>query len=393
VGIRGGGQMPRAGQMKPAVQERLSDRIAIGLLTRTYPVELVDEVVAATGRAERRHRLLPARVVVYYVLAMALFAEQAYEEVAQLLTHGLGWASRWRGSWRVPSKSAIAQGRARLGPEPLAMLFARAVRPLATEATRGAWYRGRRLMAIDEACLAVADTPANEAAFGRPGSGRGQESGASPQVRMVGLAEAGIYALVDAVIGPYPMKEMTLAAGLAGSCAPGMLVMVNRGFPTAMPWRQLTAGGADLLWRTKSHVVLPVDHTLPDGSYLSHIKAADDRAGEPVMVRVVEHAPNDLGRLTSEAPYRLVTSILDPAEAPTTELAALYAQRWEFQTALDELKAHQRGAGLVLRSKTPEGVYQEIYGHLLVHYAIRVLMHDVALQADHDTDRIGFYGL
>jgi hypothetical protein len=385
--------MPRAGQTKPAVQERLSDRIAIGLLTSTYPVELVDEVVAATGRVERRHRLLPARVVVYYVLAMALFAEQAYEEVARLLTHGLGWASRWRGSWRVPSKSAIAQGRARLGPEPLAMLFARAARPLATEATRGAWYRGRRLMALDGTCLDVADTPANEAAFGRPGSGRGESCGAFPQVRVVGLAEAGIYALVDAVIGPYTTGEMTLAAGLAGSCAPGMLVMVNRGFPSAKLWRQLTAGGADLLWRTKPNVVLPVDHTLPDGSYLSHIKAAGNRPSELVVLRVIKYTLSDPGRLTPEAPYRLVTSILDPAEAPAAELAACYAERWEFETALDELKAHQHGAGLVLRSKTPDGVYQEIYGHLLVHYAIRVLMHNVALQTDHDTDRIGFYGL
>src|SRR5512133_489298 len=163
-----GGGMPGAGQVKPPVVERLSDRIAIGVLTSTFPPGLVDQVVAGGGRREERQRLLPARVVVWLVLAMALFSGQAYEEVARLLAGGLGWAGRWRQWWRVPSTPAIAKARARLGPEPLALLFGRSAGPLATEETRGAWYRGLRVLSLDGTTLEVPDTFANAAAFGRP---------------------------------------------------------------------------------------------------------------------------------------------------------------------------------------------------------------------------------
>src|SRR6266508_6973998 len=176
--------MPRAGQTKPPVAPRLSDRIAIGVLTRTFPPELVDRVIAKTGRAEQRQRLLPARVVVYYTLAMCLFAQVGYEEVMRLLVEGLAWLRRFEGTWQVPDKSSIARARARLGPAPLRELFVEVARPLATQATKGAWYRDWRLVALDGTTLDVADTPANLAAFGRPGGGRGQ--GAFPQVRLVG---------------------------------------------------------------------------------------------------------------------------------------------------------------------------------------------------------------
>ncbi len=141
--------MPRAGQVKPPVEERLSDRIAIGVLTSIYPPELVDRVVAEAGRTQQRERLLPARVVVWLVLAMALFSGQAYEEVARLLAGGLGWARRWQQWFRVPSTPAIAKARARLGAEPLRRLFAEVAQPLATPGTKGAWYRGWRLLPVD----------------------------------------------------------------------------------------------------------------------------------------------------------------------------------------------------------------------------------------------------
>ena len=163
--------MPRAGQVKPPVVERLSDRIAIGVLTSTYPPALVDQVVAEAGRREERQRLLPARVVVWLVLAMALFSGQAYEEVARLLAGGLGWARRWRQWFRVPSTPAIAKAGARLGPEPLELLFRRSAGPLATQETRGAWYRGLRVLSLDGTTLEVPDTPATqETALTWPGA-------------------------------------------------------------------------------------------------------------------------------------------------------------------------------------------------------------------------------
>jgi hypothetical protein len=234
--------MPRVGQVKPPVQERLSDRVAIGVLTATFPPELVDRVIAQAGRRERRHRLLPARVVVYLVLALALFSGQAYEEVARLLTKGLAWARRWRGAWQVPTTKAITRARQRLGAGPLQALFAEVAGPLATPGTPGAWYRGRRVLAIDGTTLDVPDTPANQAAFGRPKTRRGERA-AFPQVRVVALAECGTHAIVAAVLGPLASSETTLAAGLFGRLGAGVLLLADRGFIGFDLWRAAAAIG------------------------------------------------------------------------------------------------------------------------------------------------------
>jgi hypothetical protein len=393
--------MPRAGQVKRPDDERLSDRIAIGVLTATFPPGLVDRVVDATGRRERRQRLLPARVVVYFTLAMCVFSQVGYEEVARLLTHGLAWARRWRGAWQVPTTGSLTRARARLGPEPLAALFGQTARPLATPATPGAWYRGWRLVVVDGTTLDVADTPANQAAFGRPATHRGEQT-AFPQVRVVGVAECGTHALLDATMGPLAQGETTLAAGLlgaGGALGAGMLLLADRLFAGAELWRQAAATGAQLRWRTRSNAVLPVLEAFADGSYLSQITAATDRRGgvAPTVVRVVEYRLDDPGRPKAKGQvYRLLTTILDPRKAPAAELAALYHQRWEVEGLLDELKTHQRGAKVVLRSKTPAMVAQEVWAMLLVHRAVRTLMHQAALAGQDgdgqalDPDRLSF---
>jgi len=199
--------VPRAGWVKPQTDQRLSDHISIGVLTRVFPPEVVDRVVGEVGRTERRHRLLPARVVVYYVLGLSLFSQCSYEEVMRNLVEGLAWADGWATSWNVPTKAALFKARARLGPEPLESLYRQSATVLATEKTKGAWYRGWRLMSVDGTCLDVADTPANEAAFGRPGSKRPDGVGAFPQLRLVGLAECGTHAIVDVVLGRYSDAE------------------------------------------------------------------------------------------------------------------------------------------------------------------------------------------
>lgn len=379
--------MPRAGQVKPPAGERLPDRIAIGLLTATFPPELVDRVVAETGRVQRRSRLLPARVVVYYVLAMCLFFGQGYEEVARLLTDGLAYARRWRGTWRVPTTAAITRARARLGPEPLRALFAEVCQPMATEASSGSFYRAWRLVAVDGTTFDLPDTAANAGFFGRPGSPRGAGKGAFPQVRVAGLGECGTHAIFAAALGPLAVHETELARRLFGRLRAGMLLIADRGFTGFDLWRAAAATGADLLWRVRNSAVLPVAEQLADGSYLSHIYAARDkhRHADPITVRVVEYT------LAGQATvYRLITTILDPAQAPALDLAALYAQRWEFEISLGELKTHQGAPRMVLRSHTPDGVQQEVYGFLLVHYAIRALMHQAALDAAIDPDQVSF---
>jgi hypothetical protein len=377
--------------VKPQTDQRLSDHISIGVLTRVFPPALVDRVVAEAGRRERRQRLLPARVVVYYVLGLGLYSSASYEEVMRTLVDGLAWQSGWQRPWRVPSKAALFQARRRLGSEPLRALFERVAVPLAEPATAGAFYRGWRLVGIDGTCLDVADTPANEAAFGRPGSGRGEGVGAFPQVRLVGLGECGTHALFAVAVGPLADGERTLAGRLLGALAPQMLCLADRGFYSFELWQRASASKAELVWRTKCNHRLPVNKRLSDGSYLSQIYASGDRRRQDgVTVRVVEYEIDDPGRPAGERRYRLLSTILEPDRAPAAELAALYAQRWEFEGALDELKVHQRGPRVVLRSKTPDGVIQEVYGHLCVHYAIRWLMHAVALESGHDPDRISF---
>jgi len=391
--------MAPAAPIQPPSPPPITDRIALGALTHTFPPSLVDRVVEETGRGEQRRRLLPARVVVYFVLALALYSHAAYEEVMRCLVEGLGWAQQARRGrrtwpyWHVPGASALAEARERLGAEPLEVLFAQTARPLATHKTRGAWYRHWRLLVVDGTCLDVPDSPGNQA-FGRASSGRGEGVGAFPQVRVVGLVEAGTHAIVDAAQGPYATGEQTPARQLAregGRLGPGVLLLADRLFTGAQLWQAMAATGADLAWRVRCGSTtapkLPVEQVLADGSWLSHLRAAH---GQRITVRVIEYALSDPGRRTSVDRYRLVTTICDPTAAPAAELAALYTQRWEIETALAELKTTQRGPKQVLRSKSPDLVAQEVWAHLLVHYALRAVMHTAALAEDLDPDRLSF---
>ena len=258
--------------------------------------------------------------------------------------------------------------------------------------TPGAFYRGWRLVSIDGTTIDIADTAANAAVFGRAGTGRGEGS-AFPQLRLVALGECGTHAIIAAAMASYDVGEVSLAKQLAGALGPGMLCLADRGFTAHPLFTAAAASGADLLWRARGNAVLPVLERFPDGSFRSELVAAPDkRAREQVApVRVVEYAIEDPGRpQAEETRYRLVTTILDPERAPAGELAALYAQRWEIESAFDELKTHQRGPKVVLRSKTPEGVRQEAWGYLCVHYAIRALMHAAGDDAGVDPDRISF---
>jgi hypothetical protein len=373
--------------VKPVSDRRLSDLVSVGVLTRVFPPGLVDEVIAAAGRTEQRHRSLPARVMAYFAIGMGLYSEGSYEDVLTQLTDGLSWASGWEESFTLPSKSAIFQARARLGPKPLEALFARVAKPIGTPGMPGVWLAGRRLVAIDGSCLDVADTIENAAFFGRPGVNKGEKS-AFPQARLVALAECGTHAIFDAVVGGYSSSEVALADELIDRLEPGMLLLADRGFYSFGLWRKAIATGADLLWRAKTGLRPTHLQTLDDDSWLAQIRPAGDKSVEPITVRVIDYTVDD-GRDNLQS-YRLFTTILDPAAASAIELAAAYAERWEIELAFDELKTHQRGPRTVLRSKSPELVLQEIWGHLCCHYAIRTLMTDVAGHSGHDPDRISF---
>jgi hypothetical protein len=380
--------VPRPGWRKPASDRRLADLVSVGVLTRTFPPALVDEVVAGCQRTEQRNRSLPARTMAYFSIGMALHSEGSYEDVLGLMTDGLAW-SFGEEPPVLPSKSAIFQARARLGAEPLKKLFAKVAAPLAEERSPEAFLAGRRLVAIDGTCLDVADTTENAAFFGRPGVNKGEQA-AFPQARVVAVAECGSHAIFDAAVGPYTTAENTLAADLIDRLRPGMLVLADRGFCGFPLWSRAQATGCDLLWRATSVMKPRVVEALPDGSFLAELRPSGNagRKADPLPIRVVEYRIDD-GRHNDEV-YRLFTTILDPDDVSATDLAAAYTQRWEIESAFDELKVHQRGARTVLRSKSPELALQEVWGHLCCHYAIRTLMWEAADQGGVDPDRVSF---
>ena len=263
------------------------------------------------------------------------------------------------------------------------------VKPIAAETTKGAWYRRWRLVSLDGSTLEVADEKENEQAFGRPSASRG--ASAYPQIRFVSLVENGTHVLFGTRLANYATGEVTLAQEVIPALRKGMLCLADRNFFGFALWNQARARGADLLWRVKKNMRLAVEERLPDGSYRSRIYASErDRRhrSHGVVVRVMDYQLQ--GIADAEPIYRLVTTVLDPQQAPAEELAALYHERWEIETALDELKTHLRGAKIVLRSKTPDLVRQEFYGLLLAHFAVRGLMHEAALQAGEDPDRLSF---
>jgi hypothetical protein len=323
------------------------------------------------------------------VIALALYMRSSYREVLRCLLEGVQWLLDPSVAVKVAGKSGISQARSRLGSEPLQKLYEAIVAPIAEKRTKGAWYREWRLISLDGSTLDTADTVENEKAFGRPGASRG--SSAFPKIRFVALLENGTHVLWAARMSKYRTDEITLAKQVVPALRKGMLCLADRFFPGYKLWRMAAGSGADLLWRTRQNARLDVDQSLPDGSYLSRLYAStSDRRNQRkgIVVRVIDYRLK--GVKEAEAIYRLITTILDPHQAPAKELAALYHERWEIETALDELKTHLRGAQIVLRSKTPELVKQEFWGLLMAHYAIRGLMHEAALKADEDPDRLSF---
>jgi len=379
----------------------VTDVIGVGVLTRLLDRDLVDEAITAAGRQEKRVRLLPARVVVYYVLALCLFFGDSYEEVMRKLVHGLRTLGSWRNEWTLPTVGAISKARMRVGEQPLKLLFERVAQPMAKRSTPGAWLHRFRIMAIDGVIFNLADTDDNEAGFGRCG---GKNPAPFPQARVAALVECGTHAVVAAQVDPWKTSERTQIPQLLHAFEPGMLVVADAGVYSYELWKAACQTGAALVWRVRTDLALPVLAVLPDGSYLSEVgdpaqkrhnreyenkRRRSGVAVDYLQVRVVDYEiPNRDGR---DEFIRLITTILEPAEAAAGELAAVYHERWEEESVFDEVETHMRGGSVVvLRSKHAETVRQEIWALLLVHYAIRQLMTEAAEQADIDVDRLSF---
>ena len=387
----------------------LTDWVSLGVLAAAVPRDAVDDAVAVTGKGARRAGgKLPPHVVVYLVMALALFAAEDYEEVAARLTGTLqGWGA-WEDGWEVPSSGGISQARQRLGAEPLAELFWQVARPVADLDTAGAFLGPWRLMSVDGMERDVPDTTQNRAVFGAKGGPAGPA--VFPKARVVTVAECASHAAVLAAVGPSAAGkgtgEQALARPLLAQLEPGWLLIADRGFYSWADWCTAADTGAALLWRLKSNIGLPVLELLPDGSYRSvlispkvrgrarDVLLAAAQAGEDLdpaagrCIRVIEYEVT--GRAGDDELIALVTTITDPREARAAQLAQAYHQRWEHESGNAQLKTALRGPGQVLRSQSPAMVEQELWGYLLTHYAISALICAAATSAGIDPDRVKF---
>lgn len=362
----------------------LADQAAVGVLARTFPVDLVDRVIDQFWVREQRARKLPARLVFYLVLALCLFPQESYRSAMKILMKAFG---RGADGASVPTAEAIGNARRRLGADPVETIVRHVAQPVATSDTRGAWYREWRLVAFDGTTFTVPDTKENDAQFGRPGTGRGDGKGAYPQAQAACLVELGTHAVFDARLEPYRVSENTLIEEMFTALRPGMLALADRGVYSFQRWGRAAATGADLLWRVPSNLVLRPVEILADGSYIAEITPPRKSGMAPVRVRVVEYKLPAVTDGKDEL-YRLVTTILDPVQAPAKELAVVYHERWDIEGFFKQIKSVQLNADRIFRSKSPDGVRQEFWAHLGVHYATMRIAVDAARLVNLDPDRI-----
>jgi hypothetical protein len=371
-------------------ERNFCQELTLEALHRVVPPETITAVLRQTETQSPRVRALTAQVTIWVLIAMNLYTHLALGHVLRKVAQGLRFI--WPDpTYRVPGASAFVYRRYQLGAQPLVALYDRLARPLATPHTPGAFRFGLRLMAIDGTVEDVPDTLANAAAFGRQHGSRGDS--AFPQVQGVYLVECGTHVIVDATFWPYGTSERAGAAALLRAVTAEMLVMWDRGFHEYDLLAAVRQRGAHVLGRLPAHVKPEWGASLPDGSTLAYLRPSDPKRrtqGERLLVRVIEYTLTDPALPGYGAVHRLVTTLLDPRVAPAVELVCLYHERWESEVVIDEIDTHQRLAGRPLRSQKPEGVLQELYALLIAHFAIRVLMHEAALQAGLDPDRLSF---
>jgi hypothetical protein len=372
------------------LDDKMCHQVSLEVFEHVYPRELICEQLSLHQAWEERERALNMFALIHLLLAAALWTRLALPRVLERLArpwHLLGLPL----SAMQVSGSAISYRRAQLGIAPLQGLFARCCRPLCTPATIGAYRFGKRLLALDGTMQDVPDTPANAAAFARPSNQYGQ--GPFPQIRLLLLSECGSHAIVDATISDRTEAERRLAEKALPSLEADMFLLHDAQFTGLRFWQAIRARRAHVMGPLPSHHLPTYLRQLSDGSYLAAYlpsKKQEQEGIKPLLVRVIEYRITDARLGEPEQLYGLATTWLNPRTAPALELIDCYHERWEVEVVIDEIKTHQRLQQPVLRSRTPEGVRQEVYALLLAHYAVRALMHQAACQAEVDPDRLSF---
>ncbi len=359
------------------------------------PATAIEQAIGKTKANEERNRSLPAQLVVCLVIAMSLWSSDSMRDVLKNLIDGLAEAWVKVGKyWRVPCKSAITQARQRLGTRVMSQLFHQLVKPMATEETLGAFLNGLRIVVIDGTCFDIPDSNENARVFGRPSSRPGTQA-AFPKVRLVILIEAGTHLIFDALMCPYRMGERVRALKLLRSVTSGMLLMWDRGLHSYAMVQATVDKGCDYLGRIPANVKFQAEIPLEDSSYLSWIYPSGKlrkKGLKPIQVRVIEYTIEQKEKPEEQLTYRLITNLLDLEKFPAELLAREYHQRWEIENTIDELKIHLLGRKTHVRSQKPRLVVQEVYGWLLGHWAVRVLMFQAATSAGVAPLRLSFTG-
>jgi hypothetical protein len=362
----------------------LADRIAVGLLTRAFPPQLVDRLVDQAGVREQRRRALPARLVVYYLLAMVLFFRSGYDEVWAKLVAGLAWGQPFAAGPRrgmQPTPAAITYARKRLGWQVMAALLEEtaAPRPGQDEPPHRR-ISGMRLVALDEARLSLPDTPENVSVFGYPRDD--PDPGSSPQARVVALGECGTSAILSAAMAGAASDEAPLIRKVLGKLAPGDLLAADSGLCRYPLLAEVIAAGAHVLWQAGPDEDLPRLATLPDGTYTSRLAdpAAQASAGagdaaSGIAVRVISYPGEGEKVAAASRQLVVVTDILDAQLLPAEVATAAYASRWRLDTCFSALEVSLPGRStVVLRSKHPDLIHQEVHAMLCCYQAIRGLI-------------------
>ena len=371
-------------------ESNFCQELRIEMIERVLPTNNIAQLLATEGVAAQRVRKLDLLVTVLVVVGMNIYPYLSIGHVLQKLARGLRFI--WPDAdYEIPKDSAFSYRRYQLGAPVMARLFRHICRPIATAETKGAFCFGLRTMAIDGTTESLADTPANAAVFGRHHTDRGEA--AFPQVQCVYLAECGTHVIVDAGFWPIHTSERIGGRRLLRSVTAGMLVMWDRGFHDYDMISGVQARQAHVLGRLPAHVKPKRVKMLPDGSWLATIHPSDyqrRRQGERCLVRIIEYKITDLALADPNETHRLLTTLLDPDLYPAVGLICAFHERWEIEIAIDEMDTHQRLSAKTLRSLKPVGVIQELYGLLIAHFIIRYLMHEAAVQADIDPDRLSF---
>jgi hypothetical protein len=369
-----------------APESKFCHDLHLDVFDQIIPVSVISEVLSRCQAWEERERSLNMVAVISVIIAMGLLPSLSIPHVLQKMAQGLRYV--WPDpDITLPGASALSYRREQLGVEPLRQLFQQVCQPRATPQTPGAFRFGLRLMAVDSTLENVADTFANDLTFGRPSSQHG--AGSWPQVRGLYLQECGTHLIVDAAFGGYRSSEQQLAFAVLGKIKAGMLVLLDRNLPHARLVQIIRTMGAHVLGRLDSRVVPTYVRQLSDGSYLAYLYPQGP-SGKPLLVRIIEYTIDDPDRVGHQEIHRLVTTLLNPRTVEASLLIQTYHERWEVELSIDEIDTHQRLCQRTLRSQTPDGVLQELYGVLLGYYAVRALMLQSATEHDLDSDHLSF---